>query len=305
MNLRYLLVACLAFTTLSLRADIEIDSQDISQENIKEPAKRNPFSFDTHVDVIGTARISKGFYKKDKIDYAESLAELGAIVFYCPEYTEGLRVAAGFVPTYLKWHENPWFEQDHFNNATFTLSGFTKRAHRWFWRAQLTASFNVEDWSSKYTAFDITLWGRYQWCKEIGVHFGFIGETGMQMDRVYPIIGFDWKISNKLNLSLVFPVNLSLMYAITPKWSFGAAGRLINSRFRVNHDQHSYKPLVRYTNFGVECVFAYETELMTANIHAGSMVGGVYRVANHHNHHAKNYHFGSSPYAGAEVNMKF
>ena len=42
----------------------------------------------THLDVIGSTKIKKGFHKKDKVDYAEAEVEAGMIVYYCPTYTE-------------------------------------------------------------------------------------------------------------------------------------------------------------------------------------------------------------------------
>lgn len=303
--MRNFLTAWFALMTFSVWADIDIDSQNISDEKITEPAKRTPFSFETHVDVIGSSKISKGFYKKDKVEYAEAEVEAGMVVYYCPQYTEGARVSVAYSPVYLKWHENPWFDQDHFNIVSLNLAGFTKRLDRWFWRTQLTANFDADEWSSKYFSYDILLWGRYALYQDIGIHFGFLANTGLRLDRVYPIIGFDWQISRNWKLSLVFPVNMSLLYTFYPQWSMGINGRFFNSRFRAHHDDHSHKPLVRYTNFGAEFIIQYETETMSANIHAGSTLGGTFRVANHRNEHAKRYDLDPSGYVGAEIDVKF
>ncbi|MFI0434987.1 MAG: DUF6268 family outer membrane beta-barrel protein [Parachlamydiaceae bacterium] len=300
-----LLTNLLLLITFSIWADIDIDTQNIGEENINQPAKRTPFSFDTHIDAIGGGEITNGFYKKDKVDYGEAQVEAGMIVYYNPSYTEGGRIAVGFSPTYLNWHGNPWFEQDHFNILSVTLTGFTKRADRWFWRTQLTANFDTDEWSSKYTSYDLILWGRYTFCQNIGFHIGFLAETGMKLDRIYPIIGFDWTISEKWKLNLVFPMNMTLIYSLNPKWSIGAAGRLFNSRFRVNHDQHSHRPLVRYTNLGAELFVQYETKFMTANLHAGSTLWGKFRVADHNNNHARDYDLGPAGYVGAEMEVKF
>jgi hypothetical protein len=62
---------------------------------------------------------------------------------------------------------------------------------------------------------------------------------------------------------------------------------------------------VRYTNSGAEFVIQYENDSVTANIHAGSTLGGQFRVADHNNNHAKNYDFGSAGYVGAEIDVKF
>ncbi len=292
-------------TAFSGWADIDIDQQNIGSETITQPAKRTPFSFDTHLDIISSSKIKKGFYKGDEINYAEAEAEVGMILYYCPTYTEGVRVGLAYTPTYLKWHDNPWFDQDHFNIVSLSLAGFSKRIDRWFWRTQLTVNFDAEKWSSQYISYDLLLWGRYTFCENIGIHFGFWAETGLHLDRVYPIFGFDWQISRKWRLDLVFPVNMALLYSFSPTWKLGIAGRFFDSRFRVHHDQYSAKPLLRYTNVGAEFIIKYENDTTSANIHAGTTLGGKFRVANHNNHHAKIYRINPSAYVGAEIDVKF
>lgn len=305
MKIHVFLACCLLSLSCSCWADIDIDAQNIGDEKITQPAKRTPFSFDTHIDVVEGAHIGKGFYKKDKVDYAEAQAEAGMVVYYNPTYTEGAKIAIGFTPTYLKWHGNPWFDQDHFNTLSITAAGFTQRTDNWFWRTQLTVNLDTDEWSSKYTSYDLLLWGRYSFCNNIGIHVGFLAETGLKLDRIYPVIGFDWQISPKWRLSLVFPMNMTLAYSLTNKWSMGATSRLFNSRFRVNHSEHSLRPLVRYTNLAAEYFIQYDNENMTANIHIGSTLWGKYRVADHNNNHARNYDLNPAGYIGAEMDVKF
>ena len=308
MKLRIFIATCFILAAATGWTDIDIDSQDIGSEKITDTAKKSPFSFNTYIDAIDTAKINKGFYKGDKIHFAEAEAEAGMVVYYAPAYTEGARVAVGYTATYLRWAENPWFDQDHFNNLNVSLTGFSKRLDQWFWRTQLTANIDTSQWSAMYTSYDILLWGRYSYCDnndKIGVHFGFLAQTGLRLDRLYPIIGFDWQISRKLKLNLVYPVNISLVYSITPRWSIAAAGRFFNSRFRVHHKEIFSKALVRYTNAGGELAIKYETEYVSANIHGGFTFGGKYRVSNSKNHHPHNYRFDGSAYVGGEVDVTF
>jgi hypothetical protein len=285
--------------------DIDIDSQDIGSEEITKPAKRTPFSFSTHIDVIAPAEIEKGFHKGDKIHFAEAQAEAGLVVYYCPAYTEGVRLAIAYTPTYLRWAENPWFDQDRFHTVNFIFSGFTKRFDRWFWRSQVSVNADADQWKASYTSYDILLWGRYVYCKNVGIHLGFLAQTGLRLDRVYPVIGFDWQISPKWRLDLVYPVNIGLTYAVTPRWSFAVAARFFNSRFRVHHKEIFSKALVRYTNVGTEFAIKYEIENMSANIHAGAALDGKFRVANRKNHHAHIKNLKPSGYVGCEMDVKF
>lgn len=286
-------------------ADIDVDTQDIGSEQIDQPAKQSPFSFNTYIDAIGTSKIDKGFYKGDKVHFAEAEVEAGMVVYYCETYTEGAKVAIGYTATYLDWSENPWFDQHHFNTVSFSLTGFTKRIDRWFWRTQLSVNCDAKEWKANYTSYDILLWGRYEYCGNIGVHLGFLAQTGLRLDRVYPIVGFDWQISRKWKLNVVYPLNVSLDYAITPHWILSVAGRSFNSRFRV--DDHDLFPqaLVRYTNTGAEFAIKYQSNGISANIHAGTTLGGKYRVANRNNHHAHNYRLKGAGYVGGEIDVTF
>lgn len=307
MKLPIFFISLFTFTAFAGWADVDIDQQDIGSEQITAPVpkRQTPFNFGARIDAIGNSKIQKGFFKGDEIKFATAEVEAGMVVYYCPEFTEGLRVDAGYAPTYLRWSENPWFEQDHFNIVSLSLIGFSKRYDRWFWRSQLTVNMDADEWQSDYMSYDILLWGRYAYCENIGVHLGFWGETGLQMDRVYPIIGFDWTISPKWKLSLVYPVNVSLDYSLTKTWSLALAGRFFNSRFRVHHDECTSKALVRYTNIGGEFAIKFDNDELSFNIHAGGTFGGKFRQANKHNHHAHTFDLDSALYAGGEVNVKF
>lgn len=303
---KFLFSTCvyLAFSQLTY-ADIVIDPQDISQEEIAQSATSTPFSLSTHIDYINGAKINKGFYKGDKIEFGEGEAIASMVVYYNPCLTEGIRVSAGYTATYLHWCENPWFDQEHFNQVDLSVAGFTKRVKDWFWRTELTASFDADEWSFQYTTYDIILWGRYDLCENIGLHIGAFIETGCRMDRVYPILGFDWQITEKWRLDAVFPTNITLAYAFAKKWSLGAAARFFDPRFRVHSDEHSLKPLVRYTTMGAEFFVKYGDDKVTANIHCGSTLGGRFRVANRHNDHAKGYYLDPALYGGAEIEVVF
>lgn len=305
MKLKRLCSIFLMIITLPLLADIDIDDQDVGSEQITKPAKRTPFSLNSHIDGIGTTKIEKGHFKGDEVHYATAEVEAGMIVYYNPAFTEGIRVALGYTPTYLRWSECPWFEQDRFNTVPVTVSGFTKRFDDWFWRSQVSFNFDADNWSSEYISYDIIVWGRYTYCRDIGIHLGFWAETGLQMDRIYPILGFDWKISPRWKLNLVYPVDVALEYTLAKSWKLALAGRFFDSRFRVNRDECTSRALVRYTNAGAEFAIRYETDTMSANIHIGTTLAGKFRQANHRNHHAHSFKLDSAAYAGGEFDVRF
>lgn len=305
MNCRTLLTFLLMLTPLAGWSDVDLDQQDIGSEQITKAAQRTPFSFGSHFDGIGTTKISEGHFKGDKVHFATADVEAGMVVYYCPEYSEGLRLSLAYTPTYLKWAECPWFEQNHYNILSFDIAAFSKRLDDWFWRTQLSINCDADDWSSEYMSYDILLWGRYAYCKTIGVHLGFWAETGLQMDRIYPVIGFDWTISPRWKLNLVYPVNVSLEYSLTKSWTLALAGRFFDSRFRVSRDECTPRALVRYTNVGSEFAIKYDNNSMSANIHAGVTLAGKFRQANRYNHHAHNFKLDPAGYVGGEIDVKF
>lgn len=305
-----LITLSLPLFTLYADNDNDVDLSDYSSVNISKVEKKaesaSPCSVNVLVDAVGKAKIKNGFFEGDKIEFSEGYVEGGCIFYYCPAYKEGANAALRYTATNIKWSNNPWFEQQRFNTLSLTLTGFSSRLHRWFWRGQLAVNVDANQWNmSEYANYDALLWGRYEYCKNIGLHLGLIVQTGMQMDRVYPILGADWTMSKHWKLNLVFPVNVSLEYSFNKKWSVAIAGRNFNSRHRAGPRECFKKSLVRYQNVGAEFAIKYEDKKMSANIHAGTTLGGQLRISDQHNHHPHHLKLKPAPYAGAEVSVRF
>lgn len=291
------------FSISLLTADI--DFRDVGSETTVEP-KRGPFTLSVDFDAIGNSKINNSFYKGDKLRFAIAEAELSSIIYYCPAYHEAANIAISYTYTTLEWHHNPWFNQTHFNTFTLSLGGISKRIDRWLWQSQISINLDANEWDiNDYATYDFILWGRYSYCDHIGVHVGFIAQTGMKMDRVYPIFGADWQMSPKWKLNLVYPVNVSLEYLVAENWSIALAGRSFNPRYRVHKHKPFGKSLVRYENTGAEFAVKYHAKDMSANIHAGTTLGGKFRVANSQNHHPHTYKLDPAGYVGAEVDVHF
>lgn len=283
----------------------EIEVEDLSSEDIEEPAKQTPFKLDVWTDYMGGAKVRDDYYG-GKLHHAVAIAQMSGVFYYCPAYTEGANAAITYTATRLRWHENPWFDQERFNTVSVAINGFSKRLCNWFWQGQIQANMDMDGSGGfDYMTYDMMLWGRYSYRENIGVHVGLIAQTGMHMDRVYPILGADWQMSRNWKLNLVFPVNVSLEYALNCHWSLALAGRSFDSRHRVGKCEGASKSVFRYENVGAEFAVKYEDRNMTANVHAGSTLGGRLRIANRHNHHSRRYHLDPTGYIGAEVAVKF
>lgn len=311
---KFLLTSILTITFSSnvLFANDDIDSADAGSESITGPfnsptQKGSPFSFSAYSDAMGKAKIKKGFFKGDHFQFAIANAELSAVYYYCPQYEEATNITLGYTENYFGWKENPWYDQTHFHTITLSFGGTTKRLDRWLWRGQV--DFNYEGWDEEfrgeYLNYNLILWGRYTLCQNIGIHMGFFVETGMRMDRIYPIIGFDWQINRKWKLNAVFPFDMSLQYLYNQNWTFALAGRTFSCRHRIKMDDPHPRYVTRYTNFGLEAMIKYSMHNMVANIHAGVTTGGKVKVANPNNHDPHYFELEPVGYVGGEIDMRF
>lgn len=298
----------LAMSMIFFNAEAQEDifTSDVGSVDISDPADHpRPFFFNTFVDATGKAKINNTFFKGDQFQFAIANFEGGSVFYYNPCYIEGAAASLAYTETYYGWKDNPWYGQDHFQTASLSFSAFTKRLDKWFWRAQVQFNLDGWEWDSDYLFYNILLWGRYEICSNWGIHLGFFAETGMQIDRIYPIIGFDWQIAERWKLSAVFPFDVALKYLLTESWTLSIAGRAFDSRHRVNKKQSHAGYLARYLNTGAEFMIRYERGAFEANIHAGSTLGGVYRISDRHNKNAHHYKLDPVGYAGAEIDVKF
>lgn len=313
-----LALACTVSFLSTLCADEDIDLTNISTESIipenvpPKPPKRSPFSGSGEFDYVSPTKIRKGFFKGDELKFAEAEVEVGLVYYYCPKYTEAASLALSYTETLLDWEQNVWFNQTNFHTVTLSFNGVSKRICSWLWRGQFSINMDTDELNADYTSYDLILWGRYDYCPHIGVHIGLIGQTGLYMERVYPIFGVDWKISKKWKLNLIFPFNISLEYYLAPRWTILLASRNFDSRHRAerSHYERSYskksrEPVWRYQNIGAELAVKYEGTKATVSLHVGSTLGGQLRIANHHNHHPHHYKLRGSPYAGGDVSIYF
>jgi hypothetical protein len=306
--LRYLLAGALLMTSPIFSDDTQGDVY--GSESIKEQTKLTPFGFKANYDYIQDTRFERNNHEDEehqRFRFALAQAELSAVFYYDACHQEGANVSLGYTNNLLDWKENPFFDQTDFNTVELNLGFFSKRLKNWFWQAQATINFDVDHWNfSDYTYYDLTLWGRYECSSHIGIHAGAIVQTGMKLDRVYPIFGFDWKFADKWTLNLVYPVNIALVYQYSDNWSFSAAGRFFSVRHRVAKDEQLSRGLIRYTNYGAEFMVKYETsENFWADIHAGYAGEANIRIANRQNDHAHHFHVKGAPYVGAELAVRF
>src|SRR5262249_40133585 len=143
------------------------------------------------------------------IQYNHEEIDFTAVICYNECFKEGLSLGLTYEYTFLDWNKNPFFCRKNYDTVSIALTYFTHRLSGWRWLAEGTINVDADKWQfSDYTTYNILLWGRYTYCPNVGIHIGFYAETGMKLDRVWPILGFDWRISRDWELNLVYPLNI-------------------------------------------------------------------------------------------------
>lgn len=297
----------------SFPSHAQIESQSVGDEQLIQPQNLHPFKLILSSDRTGASKLTKKHNDEDfentELKYGQANATLEATFYYDPCRVEGAIATAGYSHTLFDWNANPYFEQQNFNTLTLGIDGFSGRCNGWFWQARLAANFDLDHFNfNYYTTFDGLLWGRYSspQCQDWGFHFGIIGQTGMHVDRVYPILGADWQYSPKLKLNLIFPLNVSAIYKFDCNWSAGVGGRFFDTRHRTGNDEPKPMAIICYRAIGAEALINYSNcDWMDANIHAGYIVTGKLKVSNKHQEHGKWFEIGYAPYIGAQADFKY
>lgn len=265
------------------------------------------FAIETNSDYVSRSNFDKRGYKHQKISFC-GFDIAGSMVFYYePEYAEAMNIELQYNRTNIHWKENFFFDQNIFNTASISLNAQSARMNDWLWKGKITLNMDTDHFDiEEYSTWDALLWGRNAYTECVGLHLGIIVLTGMKIDHVYPIIGFDWILSEKWKLNAVFPVDMSVVYVIDDNWSVDLRGRAIETRNRVGKNENLSKALVQYFNAGVELGINYDVgSSIQANIHIGEMLGGKLKIANKQNDQPHHYKFKSAPYIGAELLVRY
>lgn len=265
-----------------------------------------PYHFEVNGDFVGDSKFTKDSVEGDHIRYGTLEVEFEVAGCYDSCRSEGFDVALSYKYSALDWDCNPFFDRRDFNTACVTLLAFTHRFCNWSWVGQFTYNIDANKWGFiDYSSYDWLAWGCYAWREDIGLHLGVYGQTGLRLPRILPVLGFDWRFHNFWKLSAVFPLNISLSYALDGCWSMALRGRWWSDRHRVGAHEHLSKAVWRYTNYGVELASSYLSGCLYADLHGGCAFGGNVKVAHRRGKHAHTLHFKPAAYFGGSIVAAF
>lgn len=305
-----LLLTTLSLFSTDLKA-VDINFNDIGSTQINPPTPAasddcTPFIFQIDGDWVGRAKVRR-CPTNHHLKFYEGEVDLGGIYYYCPCYSEGATISLSYTRCRMDLNHNCLFHQKNFNALSLNLGGFSERLENWLWKGQVSFNIDPEHWDfNEYMNYDFLLWGRYNYCQDIGLHIGFIGYTGMKIDRVYPIIGVDWQYDCNWKFNFVFPVNISAVYSFNDCWSVAFALRAFETRYRTGKNENLSRALFLYRAAGAEIGLNYKlASWISANIHAGGIFGGTLKIANRHYRQRHKYRFESAPYVGGQLVLLF
>lgn len=237
-----------------------------------------------------------------------------AAVYYTQFFNDenSLTYEIGYDFLRFKWKRNPRFSQNNFNYLSASLGYVSTTLERWRWIAN--AGFSVDaarlDFA-KSAVGHVMLWGRYNFSECCGVHVGMVGWYGVLNGHAWPIIGFDWKFSEKWRANAIFPIDYSLNYAIDENWSLEAAYSNFGGPYRYPRRAHDGKngfknPIFSFFSNGIELLLKYQFEhLLRVSLGGGWNFGGWIYIKDSHNHHGKYFHYNSAPYAQGNLEFTF
>jgi hypothetical protein len=273
-----------------------------------EKKKEKDFDLTATFDHIHASKFSSPHVRRhDSLSFTDS----NVLANYKQELSEknGLEYGIGYNNVHFGWDKHPKLEEKNIHNLLLSFGGYTKERENWRWNGKVYLQMNTEHLSlSRYTLFRGFLHGVYDWKKDIRLHTGLEGVTGMRYTRIWPVIGFDWKYSPKIHFNVILPSNISAIYSFTDRFSAVAAVRFFLSRQRLgNHEHHHLKrALIAYRNTGLELGLNYQiAEKLLANVHVGEAFGGRLRVSRRNDSHRHHYKLNAAPYLGAALQVSF
>ncbi len=263
-----------------------------------------PFRFTAEGDVFGNAKFhDTDDHDGERFRYYKAETRATMAFWYNPSTKEALAATVGYSYGHLDWDENPHFDQRDFHTVHLALDGLSYRMDDWKWISRIMINLDADQLDfSRYLTWDILLWGTYEYCDQVNLHTGFYVKTGMKVDHVYPIFGFEWAINHCWELNLIFPCDMSLVYKYDCNWSAIAKIEFFNERYRVGRVENLSRAIWVYQTTGAELGVNYDyNDNITANIHIGATSGGTLKIANRHYMHRNRLRFCSAPYVGAEI----
>lgn len=218
----------------------------------------------------------------------------------------------GYYYERLHLDNNPFYTGSNYQNGVASIAWITNSVKDWTWILSFANSVDATTWNWGQTGvYYGYMWGRYAFHKSVGVHIGWYGYVGVKNDYVLPILGFDYRIAKRLQLNVIFPVDLSLTYYATDHFSLAAKYTYFGRPYRMPRRIHggigTYKNGI-IENFAnaAELDLTYKTsKYFTLTATSGWNFGGWVLIRDSDNKHGKYLDYDGSVFLRAALNATF
>ncbi|NGX60718.1 MAG: Ribonuclease HIII [Chlamydiae bacterium] len=282
---------------------------EIWDESVFEVENTPPpfYPFSISGNYLGMAKADFRTSGLEESDLVYNQADAAFAFTYSCSPVWGWIFGTGWVGTEVNMKDNPEFEETEFHYVNLSCGAFTKAFPDWTWTLTLAAFFDTAEFSLiDYTLYQGVLWGKYDFCKWLEFDFGLITEVGLSKEKIWPILGFVYQISDCLRLNAVYPINIALEYAVSPSIQVAASIRFLRNRHRVLPTEPNPRGIFEYHTTGAELDLIYSPiEILSIKGYAGSTSDGDLKITNQNDHDATHFKFDGSFYAGITAVVVF
>jgi hypothetical protein len=228
------------------------------------------FQLDDRLDWISKSRVTSKEFEGISLGFSEMDARAG---YAYPCGYGMLSAAGGYQISWLKLCDTPFFGQKIFENAYGTIGGrFFK--NQWAVQGEFQYNVDLNRGSKNGALYFFGGWGTYYFSPQFTTSVGFLARYGIEQDKLWPVLGFEWYFSPLWEIHALFPTNLSLVYRPNA-FSYSLTTRIINSRHRLKRLEFLNSGIFEYRNLGEEFGISYSLhQFLSFNFHAGWMFRG-------------------------------
>lgn len=244
-------------------------------------------------------------FDDDNLTYRE--LDLSYTYLFAYDSTSAMTLGAGYVGTEVNMTNNPFFDETHFDYITFTATGITQKLCNWLLKAGGSALVDVAELNlSDYTLYQGFLLGKYVYCPTLHLDAGFICELGLNKRKFWPVFGFNYFPTKRLNIHAVYPLDISAEYFIFPSLSLEGSVRFLRNRHRVRITEPLPMGIFEYRTTGAEFDINYNPfPWIILSGYVGSTFDGDLKVTDRNNEHAIHAKFRGSFYVGGMGSLRF
>lgn len=269
------------------------------------PMNGPPFSLEGGYVAAMPARLCEEGIEGEELRFARAETRLNYTYAMTPCF--GLLMGAGYDRITLDWHKNPFFKEKHFGYVNFAIGAYTTAFCDFLWSATLAIFIDTEVLDiTNYALYEGVFFGEHKLSQELRFQVGFIVESGLNNDKIWPILGFEWDGGKRWRIGAVYPLDIAIEYRLMPELSIATSARFFQSRHRLKISEPLSQGLFQYQNIGIEgSLLCHPIQGFVLNGFIGTTLKGDLKITNPNYLIGTHYKLNNALYGGLEANLMF